>query len=253
MRKTGYYANRFDPACRRTISRILRRLALALLFFSFPLALGAEQPVAGQPVTTLRIYLARHGETDWNREHRLQGDTDTDLNSTGRLQAAKLAEHLKGVHLDAVYSSTLRRSRETAETAHGEVPLKSLAGLNERRIGKFEGKILDRRIDPATAQEYPKRSRDPDDELDGGESLNQFYERVRATIENIRSQHSSGAILIVAHAITNQMIIRALLGLTLEQAISIKQANNELYMIELDAGNPPRLWKMITAANLGDL
>jgi broad specificity phosphatase PhoE len=81
--------------------------------------------------------------------------------------------------------------------------------------------------------------------------LNQFYERVRTTIEFIRSQHSSGAILIVAHAITNQMILRAILNLTLEQAISIRQANDEL--IELDAGNAPRLWKLITETNLGDL
>ena len=212
-----------------------------------------DQPALGQSTGTLRIYLARHGETDWNAERRLQGATDTTLNSKGRQQSAQLAERLKGVRLDAVYSSTQIRSRETAEIVRGEVPLKSLAGLNERRIGKFEGKKLDKSSDPATAQEYPKRSRDPDDELDGGESLNQFYERVRATFGDIRGQHSSGTILIVGHAITNQMILRALFGLTLQQATSIRQANDELYLIELDAGNPPRLWKLITETNLGDL
>jgi hypothetical protein len=49
------------------------------------------------------------------------------------------------------------------------------------------------------------------------------------------------------------MILRALFGLTLEQATSIRQVNDEFYLIELDAGNPPRLWKLITEANLGDL
>jgi broad specificity phosphatase PhoE len=215
--------------------------------------LVANHRAWGQSSQTLRIYLARHGETDWNVERRLQGGIDTALNSTGRKQAAKLAERFKGIRLDAVYSSTLSRSRETAEIVRGDIPLKSLAGLSERRVGKFEGKKLDRTIDPATALEYPKRSRDPDDELDGGESLNQFYERVRTTIEFIRSQHSSGAILIVAHAITNQMILRAIFNLTLQQAISIRQANDELYLIELDAGNAPRLWKLITETNLGDL
>jgi len=253
MLKRKYYTKGLGQACRRMTAWNFPRLTLCFLLFFFSSALGAGQPVAGEPVATLRIYLARHGETDWNRERRLQGDTDVPLNSTGRQQAAQLAERLKGVHLDMVYSSTLSRSRDTAEIVRGNVPLKSVAGLNERRIGKFEGKILDRRIDPATAQEYPKRSRDPDDELDGGESLNQFYARVRKTIEYIRSQHSSGAILIVGHAITNQMILRALLGLTLEQAIRIKQANDELYLIELGTGNPPRLWKLITQANLGDL
>jgi len=234
-----------------------RRLSILhivfLLCFSMLVGLIVDQPVLGQSTGTLRIYLARHGETDWNAERRLQGTTDTPLNSTGRQQAAKLAERLKGVRLDAVYSSTLSRSRDTAELVRGQAPLKSLAGLNERRIGKFEGKKLDKNSDPATAQEYPKRSRDPDDELDGGESLNQFYERVRTALGDIRSQHNSGAILIVGHAITNQMILRALFGLTLEQAISIRQANDELYLIEIDAGNPPRLWKLITETNLGDL
>ena len=233
--------------------RLLSIRLVSLLCLSVFVILFPDHPVSAQSTGTLRIYLARHGETDWNAERRLQGATDTALNSTGRQQAAKLAERLKGVRLDAVYSSTLSRSRDTAELVRGEVPLKSLAGLNERRIGKFEGKKLDRNSDPATAQEYPKRSRDPDDELDGGESLNQFYERVRATFGDIRSQHISGAILIVGHAITNQMILRVVFGLTLQQATSIRQANDELYLIELDAGNPPRLWKLITEANLGDL
>jgi broad specificity phosphatase PhoE len=87
----------------------------------------------------------------------------------------------------------------------------------------------------------------------GGESLNQFYERVRATILDFRLQHRSGAILIVGHGVTNQMILRALLGLTLEQATSIRQANDELYLIELDAGNAPLLWKMVSEENLRDL
>jgi hypothetical protein len=49
------------------------------------------------------------------------------------------------------------------------------------------------------------------------------------------------------------MILRAVLGLTFQQATSIRQANDELYLIELDDKNPPRLWKMITEKNLGDL
>jgi len=226
-----------------------RRLSIrntCLLCFSVFVISIVDRPVLGQSSQTLRIYLARHGETDWNVERRLQGCTDTALNATGRQQAAKLAERLKGIHLDAIYSSTLTRSRDTAEIARGQVPLKSMAGLSERCLGKFEGKWLDRRRDPATAQEYPKRSREPDDELDGGESLNHFYARVRGVIENIRSQHASGAILIVGHTVTNQLILRAIFGLTLEQAISIAQPNDGLYLIALDAGNPARLWKMIT-------
>jgi len=225
---------------------------VSVLCLSVFFTLFVDQAASAQSTGTLRIYLARHGETEWNAARRLQGRTDTALNSTGRQQAAKLAEHLKGVRLDAIYCSTLSRSRETAEIVRGEVPLKSLAGLNERNHGKFEGAKVDG-SDPVTEKEWRQRRRDPDDELDGGESLNQFYERVRTALGAIRSEHSSGAILIVGHSLTNQMILRAIFGLTMQKATSIRQSNDELYLIELDTGNPPRLWKLITEANLGDL
>lgn len=208
------------------------------------------QRAASQASTTLRVYLARHGETDWNVEGRSQGGTDIPLNSTGRQQAASLKEHLKDVHVDAVYSSTLSRSRETAEIVHGQVPLTSLAGLGERRFGKFEGKLTS---DPLSGPEFETRRWDPNDALDGGESLNAFTDRVRSAIATIRTQHSSGTILIVGHSGTNQMILRVLLNLTVEQARSITQGNAELYMIELETGKTPRLWKLITEANLKDL
>ena len=198
------------------------------------------------------FYFVRHGETDWNAESRIQGGTDTELNATGRQQAVDLASRLKGAHLDAVYSSTLRRSRDTAELVRGQVSLTSLAGLNDRKQGKFEGRRIDG-SDPVTAAEYQRRTTDPDDTLDGGESLNQFSERIRAAIALIRNQHPAGAVLIVGHFITNQMILGSLLNLTSEQARSINQSNDEVYMIELEPGNPTRLWKMITERNLGDL
>jgi 2,3-bisphosphoglycerate-dependent phosphoglycerate mutase len=210
----------------------------------FLLLLGASHAVSGQSPSVLRIYLARHGQTDWNADHRLQGATDTVLNGAGREQAAKLAERLRGLKMDAVYSSTLRRSLETANTVRGSVALEALAGLNERRLGMFEGRRVDA-TDPLTAREYARRSQEPDDTLDGGESLTQFFDRVRATVMAIRSQRPSGTILIVGHGGTNQMIVRALLELSAQQAQSFEQANDDLYAIDLGPGSPARLWKWI--------
>jgi 2,3-bisphosphoglycerate-dependent phosphoglycerate mutase len=208
------------------------------------LLVGASHAVSGQSPSVLRIYLARHGQTDWNADHRLQGATDTVLNGAGREQAAKLAERLRGLKMDAVYSSTLRRSLETANTVRGSVPLEALAGLNERRLGMFEGRRVDA-TDPVAAREYARRSQEPDDTLDGGESLTQFFDRVRATVMAIRSQRPSGTILIVGHGGTNQMIVRALLGLSAQQAQSFEQANDDLYAIDLGPGSSARLWKWI--------
>jgi len=223
------------------------RISLLLLVLS-----GCAHEASTTAPPTLRLYIARHGQTDWNAERRLQGQTDTQLNDTGRRQAAQLAESLQGVRFDAVYSSTLRRSRETAEILRRDVPLTSLAGLCEQALGKFEGLHL-AGADSAAVAEFRRRSDDPEDTLDGGESANQFFARVRAAVDTIRVRHASGSILVVGHGGTNQMILRALLDLDAAQADSIHQANDELYLLEFAAGLPPRLWKRITTANLGDL
>src|SRR4051812_27964306 len=94
-----------------------------------PLRLRA-QPRAAEG--TLRIYLARHGESAANAAKVLAGHTDVPLTEKGRQQARELAEILRGVQLDAVYSSTLSRSRETALIAAGGHPVVSLDSLQER-------------------------------------------------------------------------------------------------------------------------
>src|SRR5262249_22494024 len=144
----------------------------------------------------------------------------------------------------------LRRSRETAQIIHGPTHLTSLADLGERRFGKFEGLLTS---DPVTGPEFQRRIWIPDDALDGGESLNSFRERVRRAIVTIRKQNTKGTILIVGHSYTNRMILSVLFGLTVEQMRSFEQSNDELYLIELESGNSPRLWKLITETNLKDL
>jgi len=200
-----------------------------------------------QGTGSLRLYIARHGETDWNVLHLLQGWTDRPLNETGRRQAVALADTLEGIRLDAIYSSTLSRSRDTARTVAGStMTVKSLDGLRERNYGHFQG-------GSDTAPEYLKRSDDWTDRLDDGESLNQLLARSRDSLTQIRREHPSGNVLIVAHRITNQMLLRALLDLTPEQTVKIVQDNDEVYLIELDPGAKPRLWKLVREKNLGDL
>jgi len=209
-----------------------------------PRAMSAPEAQANG---ALRLYIARHGETDWNLEHRLQGWTDRPLNETGRRQAVELADALKGIHLDAIYSSTLSRSRETARTVAGStMTVKSLDGLRERNYGHYQG-------GSDTAPEYLRRSNDWTDRLDDGESLNQLLARSRDGLAQIRREHPTGNVLIVAHRITNQMLLRALLDITPEQTVKIVQDNDEVYLVEIDPGAKPRLWKLIRTKNLGDL
>jgi broad specificity phosphatase PhoE len=92
------------------------------------------------------LYLARHGETDWNRENRWQGQSDIGLNDTGRAQAKQLAEALAPHGIAGVCASDLSRARETADIAASTLGLGAVAidaGLRERCFGVFEGLTRD--------------------------------------------------------------------------------------------------------------
>src|SRR5260221_11054202 len=87
----------------------------------------------------IRVFVARHGETEWNREGRWQGQGGPGLNETGRVQARALAMRLSALHVDALYSSDLDRARETAQigaTATGWEPVRD-AGLREVAVGDW--------------------------------------------------------------------------------------------------------------------
>ena len=91
-----------------------------------------------------RLLLVRHGETDWNRDGKFQGQIDVPLNDNGRVQAGLAAEFLKDVHLDFAVSSSMLRPKETAEIIlqhHPDVELKLYDGLWEISHGLWEGKF----------------------------------------------------------------------------------------------------------------
>ncbi len=145
----------------------------------------------------------------------------------------------------------LSRTRETAEAAHGRVPIDCLVGLNERNLGKFQGFVVG--SDSTATTEFNRRSNALSDDLDGGETLEQHLVRVSEALQRIRRQHPTGSVLIVGHGLTNQLVLKALLKLEWKQALSIGQANDELYLIELAPGRAARLWKWIGVENLDAL
>ncbi len=136
------------------------------------------------------LLLARHGETDWNRDGRWQGWADPPLNDTGRAQARALAAELESLEFDAVYSSDLKRAHETAEILAGPhgAPIVVDPGLREIDIGSWSG---------LTRGEIAERF--PDGERPDGESREQHGARVLAAVERIARAHPDGRILIVTH------------------------------------------------------
>ena len=91
------------------------------------------------------FYIVRHGETQWNAEHRVQGHTNIQLNSVGESQARTLSEKLSNTTFDLVFSSDLLRAKRTAEIIALEknLAIKTTKALREIRWGEFEGKTWD--------------------------------------------------------------------------------------------------------------
>lgn len=87
------------------------------------------------------IYLIRHGETDYNREKRLQGETDIPLNSRGIELAQMTAQGMRNLHFDRIYTSPLVRAKKTAEIIRGDrnIPIIPTDGLKEISFGDYEG------------------------------------------------------------------------------------------------------------------
>lgn len=162
-----------------------------------------------------RIIAVRHGETSWNVDARIQGQTDIGLNDTGRWQARRLGEALAGESISAIYSSDLGRAHETArsiaETAGAAVI--PHPGLRERCFGMFEGKTFDEIHRRWPDQAHNWRKRIPDwQPPEGGESLLQLRERVTRTLHDLASRHVGELIVVVAHGGVLDAIYRVATG-----------------------------------------
>ena len=145
------------------------------------------------------ILLARHGETDWNRDYRFQGHADPPLNESGRRQAAELADVLADKRLAAVYSSPLRRALETAEilaAPHGLEPVK-VEALREVDVGSWQG--LTRTELAERVPEQLARWLDGGQGWEDGETYEQLARRVLSALLDLAAAHEGGRILAVTH------------------------------------------------------
>jgi probable phosphoglycerate mutase len=165
-----------------------------------------------------RVLAIRHGETAWNLDTRIQGHTDIPLNATGVRQAAMLAAALAGEGLDAIYSSDLRRARDTADALARAVglALTTDAGLRERGFGEFEGSTFEEIEQRWPEQSARWRRREPNFGPDGGETLETFYARCVGTATRLAASHPGQTIALVAHGGVLDCLYRAATRLALQ-------------------------------------
>lgn len=171
-----------------------------------------------------RLYLVRHGETEWNRQQRVQGSTDIPLNDTGRAQALASAALLARVEPHAVFASPLLRAFETAEiiarTLGLPVPV-PVPKLVERHYGEAEG-LNYRQIE----KRFPDRSLVP-----GQEHKKQLSARSMQALQAIARSSDSESTVIVAHA----GVIRAILAELHPSGSHGRIANGSIHSLGFDS------------------
>jgi 2,3-bisphosphoglycerate-dependent phosphoglycerate mutase len=174
-----------------------------------------------------RIVAIRHGETAWNVDARIQGQLDIGLNDTGRWQAGRLAQALSGEGFDAIYASDLARARDTARAIADVAGLdvRTDCGLRERGFGNFEGLTfaeIERRY-PDAARRW--RLRDAEFGPDGGETLQEFYQRAVGAVTAAAARHRGQHIAVVVHGGVLDALYRAAARVALDAPRSWQLGN----------------------------
>jgi 2,3-bisphosphoglycerate-dependent phosphoglycerate mutase len=166
------------------------------------------------------LIFIRHGETDYNRQQRFQGQIDVPLNPTGHLQAQRLAQALADERFDLLISSDLQRARETAqplERAHGKQAL-AQPGLREQSFGLLEGLDL-----AGVKARHPRLwaqwlRHEADYALPEGESTRQFHARVITAVRELALAHAGKTLVVVTHGGVLDMLWRTVHGAPLHGA-----------------------------------
>jgi len=148
-------------------------------------------------VTTL--LLARHGETDWNRDGRWQGHSNTSLNARGKEQAQALADELTE-EIDVVYSSDLARAQETAEIVANRLGLDVRLDprLRERSFGSWEG-LTGSEIEEQDAEGLARWQAGEGPGANDAEPFDAFAERMGRFLEDVLQRHPGESVLVIAH------------------------------------------------------
>lgn len=186
-----------------------------------------------------KIYLARHGESEWNILSKVQGQKDVPLTDKGIVQANSLGNRLIHEEIDKIYASDLIRAYETANII-GKinnvevVPMKELREIN---FGIWEG-LTNSEIKTRYQKEFNLWMRTPEKlHLTNAESLKELQLRAMRGINNIVRDNSIDNVLIVSHSATLKTIILGLLGIDISYFKNLSLNNVSLSMIEIKTYN----------------
>jgi phosphoglycerate mutase family protein len=187
-------------------------------------------------MTMTKIYLVRHGLTEWNIGGRFQGHSDVALAQAGVKQAECLAKHFPAEKIDVVYSSDLQRAAATAGfiAERFDCELKETERLREMNFGEWEGLTFDQ-----ISAKWPEAGKQiflAPDELKppGGETFEDVGRRASKELERITSAHEGECVVLVAHGAFLRTILAYALHIPLRYVWRIKQGNTAVSLLTHD-------------------
>jgi len=180
-----------------------------------------------------QLYIVRHGETQFNREKKVQGrGVNAPLNQTGQDQARAFFSHYQHIPFNKVYVSTLVRTYQSVESfIDSGIPYEKLAGLDEISWGNKEGLPFE----PETHSHYLAtieawKKGELDSRIEGGESPQEVMERQKLAMEHILGQPNEEKVLICMHGRAIRILVCWMLGYPLHLMENFGHSNLGLYV-----------------------
>jgi len=203
----------------------------------------------------MRLIIIRHGESEWNRIGRYQGQADAELSEMGLRQAEALAGRLRNERFDAIFTSPLQRAARTATAVaqyHPTVPFFTEAALLEIDHGAWQGLLLDEvreRYDDGLREwrMHPTRAQMP-----GGESFSNILKRVLDFKERLLREFPAGSVLVSTHDVVVKILVADALGMNMDRINRIWVTNASVSVVEY-GDDLPYLVSLSEACHLGRL
>lgn len=191
----------------------------------------------------MKLFIARHGETQWNVEGRFQGKLDSPLTGNGLQQIELMKNFFKNVRIGVIYSSDLGRAVATSKAISDfkKIPLFFTEELREISYGVFEGLNHDE-IDARFPGLWEKRCLDKYNfKIPEGESYCEVFERAKNFLEKILKKHENEAVLLVSHGCMSRMLIQYFINVQKDIAVQFGIPHDNVYEIDSRKG---KIWNI---------
>ena len=187
----------------------------------------------------VKIFLVRHGETDWNKEQVFRGKIDIPLNDTGRTQAEAVRGYFKPMEIDELYASPLSRALETAAILGEQrgLVVKVAEGFSDIDFGEWQG-LSHQKVKEEFNDLYASWMNNPEEvHFPGGESLAEVQDRSMTALAEVVESNTEKTVVIVSHRVVNKVLLCGVLGLSVSHFWNVRQDTCAINCFEYNEGS----------------